>query len=469
MNFNGYVDCCNDGNITPPPPPPEPNRIISPDLTSSVTATNFGVIQSVGSVNFNENSLGRVTQINAGTTSAFGINKANIDVKMDNDLFEVDVNTLPRIFMNDTTNIIITPDGGTAMVMVDDAVTLATTTNGVVFTSTPGETKISNGIAELDLNGTTATFNSQVIVPTLQDPSNPDIRWADNSGTGLYSSSEASIDIACNNQMVAHFDKNNFVVAKQLFLTDNDAFGQHTPLFISTDGLTLTYIENRAVADADAPYGCIFMGANNFIFGRANRSGGVPTSLNQGGMTIGLNGYCDMAVGATQRSRYMSSNLYSENGAITVTNSTTETALYTVGTGSPSIGVNSENLKIGGVLQFNILFSNVAFTLINSLRIRVRGTSGGIAGTVLVDSGTTFSAAAGAAPVSVTINLFRMSANVIKASVSFSSSLVSTSSFTTGATWNPAVVNTLSLTAQMGSAIAANTFTYDGSSITMLG
>jgi hypothetical protein len=430
MNFNGIAECCAGDNT----PISGGNFIISPDLTSSVTASNFGIIQSVGSVNFNENSLGRVTQINAGTTSAFSINKANINVKMDNNLFEVDVNALPRELIDASTIAFKSPDQQTGLVIIDDAITLNTTTNGDILISTPGETRLA-------------------CEPMRVEMSTTDVK-IQNSGTSYTS---------------ATFN-NNGITSQHLDLYDQTAaVGSYNPLFISANGLTSMLIENRTIADANAPYGFIGIGTNNFIIGRSNRSGGLPAPINQGGLTIAVNGYVDNPVGCTQRSRFITSNLYSENGAITVTNSTTETALYTIGIGSPQISINSENFKNGGILQFNCLFNAVTLSGVNSLRIRVRGSTGGITGVVLADSGAIYNLNVTASGLSVTINMFRLSATVIKVTIDMGGNTGSRTAYFSSAGWNSAIVNNLSLTAQMSNAIIANTFTYQGSSITMLG
>ncbi len=256
------LSCCDGNNIYGNEPEsgsggsgggssPATDHIISPDATASVTCINGGIIQSIGNVNFQEHSLNRVTTLNAGTTVPFHITKDNVDVEMDTDLFSVTNAGQNRVSLNSIETDILSPTGS-SLVILQDGFSIIGGPGGFLYTDAL-ETRMQHGTDKVSL-----------------------------PGGGV-------IDMVSGGNTSGTFDSTG-LITQHAQIYDQGAFGNHNPLFVSGDGLTYMYIENRALADASAPYGFIGVG-NNFIFGRANRSGGLPLPINAGGMVIDVNGF----------------------------------------------------------------------------------------------------------------------------------------------------------------------------------
>src|SRR6185436_1634077 len=223
------------------------DRIIAPDLSSSVTCINGGVIQSVGTVNFNENSLNRVTEINAGTTQPFTIIKDNSEIKMDTNLFEIDVASNIRFAAEAGQSVVLSPAMTAGLVVQDTSAFIGV--SGIKFLADTTQTLIQSGTDFVTLSGGVTT-------------------------------------LTCAGATSATFN-NGGITSQHLLLYDQAGAGSHNPFFISGNGFTYMYIENRALADGAAPYILMGVGTNNFVMQRANRSGGFPLPSIPGGIVIG--------------------------------------------------------------------------------------------------------------------------------------------------------------------------------------
>lgn len=101
----------------------------------------------------------------------------------------------------------------------------------------------------------------------------------------------STISINTNGVNTSTFDTNGLTTQLLKAYNPNPVVGTYNTIFASANGLATALIENRNVADANAPYGFIGIGTNNFIFSRANRVAGQPGIVNSGGMSIAASGY----------------------------------------------------------------------------------------------------------------------------------------------------------------------------------
>lgn len=240
-------------------------------------------------VNFLDHSLNRVTEINGSTVVPLDLNKVNAQLRLDDDSLLVTTNSVGRFIIDNTFSVLTSPDGASGFVVIDDEIFIGTNTDGVAFSALVGATSMNSTSQNITLTSTEATSTVRYVAPSNQTVNLPDYGFIDSTNTGIYSSALGSVDVACLGTQAAHFD-NTGITSKHIVAIDAGVNVNSNPLFVSGDGVVIQYIENRALSDANAPYAFIGI-ANNFILGRANRSGGQPTSLNPGGIVIAISGF----------------------------------------------------------------------------------------------------------------------------------------------------------------------------------
>lgn len=194
------------------------DHIISLDATSSVTCQNGGVIQSVGAVNFNENTLNRVTALNAGVSSAFSINKSNVTVDMNTDLFDVKDAGVVRLYVDGGETAVRAPDTTTALDMINDVVGISTTTFGNRFLANTTQTSIKKNTEQLTLNNGKVTSSVPVVLTSTHSAANTDLQFSDSAGTGIYSPFVGSLDLACVGSSVVHMTNSSTSLSNQLIV-----------------------------------------------------------------------------------------------------------------------------------------------------------------------------------------------------------------------------------------------------------
>lgn len=132
------------------------DHIESPDLSSSVTCDNGGIITSVGIVNFTDNSLNRVTALNGSASVPLVINGTNSQISLGSSILGVNINTLPRLTINAANNSLVAPDGVTGYTSSDDLIGISTYTGGPCFAANNTSTIVEYGTSNLTLDSTGA-------------------------------------------------------------------------------------------------------------------------------------------------------------------------------------------------------------------------------------------------------------------------------------------------------------------------
>ncbi len=383
------------------------DHIVSPDLSSSVTCQNSGIIQSVGLVNFNNNSLNRVTDINGSTIAALNLNKVNAQISLGNSTLLASTNSVNRITADATDTQIISPNGNTYLSVSD----------------TDLSAKVS-GVTRVTMNAVvTALFDANT---------DPVLASTAGASTILISGPTAFVEIT----PVLFGVSTGGAIREMLTATDSSYFAPNgtTAVVIANTGstvnLALTNGDIRAPSSAVDTYyngtaADIRLGHNTGV-SQINTYGNLLNNSNQ--VPFGLFG--------------------GSSTATTIPTSTAETDFFTSPAGNINITANS--LKIGSIIMGEI-GGNVT-TGATTIRLRVRGGAGGTTGSVLMDSGLITVPASGAWSWKFTINVriigAAATAQTTASSQWFAAGGMSNNVFSNTSTFSTIVQNSISITGQ---------------------
>lgn len=216
-----------------------------------------------------------------------------------------------------------------------------------------------------------------------------------------------------------------------------------------TPGSSVFYIENTAVADGASPYGYISMIGGTMNIGKASRGSGNPLVFTDA-LTVATTARLNAGVGLTLRGEpnNVQARLFTTYGSVQINGITNETALYDPGTaaGSAVIAASSAFLAVGSTLRFEAA-GTLDVSMLNTVRFRIRASTGGIGGTVVFDTGAISTIVVGAA-YSLSVKLTVFSATFSKAYGTLTYGSNSQAFFFSTASFSSAVSNTFSLTGQ---------------------
>ncbi len=179
------------------------DRIISPDTTSSVIAQDSSSISSTGNINYNGYALSNIGQLNGLSSSPLAIVNGSERITLSTGVI---TNSVPLALSNLETA--ATPD-----------IYWTGTTNTGLLSSFPGAVDVScSGTQVLHMINTGVSVQPQLIVSSIHDPSNPDIRFRDSSTTGIYSSITGDVDISCNGVNTLNLSSTNVTAKNQVII-----------------------------------------------------------------------------------------------------------------------------------------------------------------------------------------------------------------------------------------------------------
>lgn len=196
------------------------DRIVSPDLSSSVICQNGGTVQTQGQLDLNNDQVINLKQITASTAFPLNVIKSNTELTMDTDLVSAYIGGNSRLNLSSGSSQLIGPDLFSSVKALNDTVVMSTASNGSQIYSDTSETFIKYQTEKLTLQSGKVTSTVPIVLPSNQLVSNPDLQWVDSSNTGLYSSSTGKVNIACEGLDSFQISKNGVSGTTEVLLND---------------------------------------------------------------------------------------------------------------------------------------------------------------------------------------------------------------------------------------------------------